>query len=348
MARALSVLRSTHQHRSGAVVRVSGSSGIGKTALLSEVRQQATAMKFRVASAKCDEIEQVWPGAPVIAMLRAGRDPLTTAAEFERITRMISEPLLLADQIASQLENAASAEPLLLAIDDLQWADRISKFLIRALVSRLTGLPVVWLLASRDDNVGTDLTGYDRLRVEHVRLGPLSTPDLAAIAQDRLGRVPDERTRGFLEAACGNPFLATQMIDSLARSTARGEDDSVPAEFAAAVAHRVAALAGAPRDLVHLAAVAGRPLPSPDAAALMPGTGRRGAVSAEHNRAAADAIESGLIIKRNDTLVFRHDLVREAERRHSHDMCPVGPRKAANYTTSLGFCQIGLQRSPVT
>ena len=99
MARALSVLRSTHQHRSGAVVRVTGSSGIGKTALLLEVRQQATAMKFRVATAKCDPIEQVWPGAPVIALLRAGRDPLTTPAEFEQITRMISEPLVLADQI---------------------------------------------------------------------------------------------------------------------------------------------------------------------------------------------------------------------------------------------------------
>jgi predicted ATPase len=312
MARALSVLRGTHQHRSSAVVRVSGSSGIGKTALLLEVRQQATAMKFRVANAKCDPIEQVWPGAPVIALLRAGRDPLTTAAEFEQITRMISEPLVLADQIASQLEDAVSTGPLLLAIDDLQWADRISRFLVRALVSRLTGLPVVWLLASRDENLSHDLTSDDRNRVEHLRLGPLSTPDLAAIAQDRLGRIPDERVRGFLEAAGGNPFLATQIIDSVARSTARGEADSVPAEFAAAVAHRVAALADAPRDLVHLVAVAGRPLPPADAAALMPGRGRADTGNAGDAGAVADAIESGLIIERGDALAFRHDLVREA------------------------------------
>ena len=75
MARALSALRGTHQHRSSAVVLVSGSSGIGKTALLLEVRQQATAMKFRVASAKCDPIEQVWPGAPVIALLEPAATP---------------------------------------------------------------------------------------------------------------------------------------------------------------------------------------------------------------------------------------------------------------------------------
>jgi DNA-binding CsgD family transcriptional regulator len=312
MARALSVLRSTHQHRSSAVVRVSGSSGIGKTALLLEVRQQATAMKFRVATAKCDPIEQVWPGAPVIALLRAGRDPLTTTAEFEQITRMISEPLVLADQIASQLENAVSTGPLLLAIDDLQWADRISRFLVRGLVARLAGLPVVWLLASREEDLSRDPTGYDRNRVEHIRLGPLSTPDLAAIAQDRLGRIPDERIRGFLEAAGGNPFLATQIIDSVARSATRGEADSVPAEFAAAVAHRVAALADAPRDVVHLVAVAGRPLPPADAAALMPGRGRADPGNAGDAAAVADAIESGLVIERDDALAFRHDLVREA------------------------------------
>jgi DNA-binding CsgD family transcriptional regulator len=312
MARALSVLRGTSQHGSGAVVRVSGSSGIGKTALVSEICQQAIKLKFRVASAKCDQVEQVWPGAPVIAMLRAGPDPLTSAADFEQITRMIGEPLLLADQISTELEHAASAGPLLLAIDDLQWADRISRFLIRALVSRLTGLPVVWLLASRDESLGEDLTSYDRIRSEDIRLGPLSTSDLTAIAQDRLGRVPDERTRGFLEAACGNPFLATQIIDGIARSTARREADSAPAEFAAAVAHRVMALDGATRDLVHLVAVAGRPLPPADAAALLPDSGSHGAGNAGDDRAVADAIESGLIMERDDALAFRHDLVREA------------------------------------
>ena len=43
------------------------------------------------------------------------------------------------------------------------------------------------------------------------------------MARDRLGRVPDERTRRYLDATGGNPFLATQIIDSLARSAAGGE-----------------------------------------------------------------------------------------------------------------------------
>ena len=124
MSLALAALRGARQHGSTSVVLVSGPSGIGKTALLSEICRQAVTMKFRVASSKCDPIEQVWPGAPVIAMLRGGRDPLATAAEYEGITRMISEPLVLADRIAARLEEAAMTGALLIAIDDLQWADR--------------------------------------------------------------------------------------------------------------------------------------------------------------------------------------------------------------------------------
>ena len=129
MARALSALRGACQHGTSASVVISGPSGIGKTALLAEAREQAARMKFRVGSSKCDPIEQVWPGAPVIAALRAGRDPLTTAEQYEQIAGLVSEPLLLADRVASRLEDLA-VRPLLIAIDDLQWADRVSRFLV--------------------------------------------------------------------------------------------------------------------------------------------------------------------------------------------------------------------------
>ena len=115
---------------------------------------------------------------------------------------------------------------MLIAIDDLQWADRVSRFLLRSLVSRLAGQPVVWMFASRDDPIGIDLAGHDIVRREYLQLAPLTTSDLAAMARDRLGRVPDERTRRYLDATGGNPFLATQIIDSLARSAAGGEPDA--------------------------------------------------------------------------------------------------------------------------
>ena len=143
MASALSALRGACRHGTSASVLISGPSGIGKTTLLAEICEQATRMNIRVGWSKCDPIEQVWPGAPVIAALRSGPDPLTTAGEYEQIIGVVSEPLLLADRIACRLEDLAAVHPLLVAIDDLQWADRVSRFLLRSLLSRLAGLPVV-------------------------------------------------------------------------------------------------------------------------------------------------------------------------------------------------------------
>jgi DNA-binding CsgD family transcriptional regulator len=306
MAGALSALRGASQRGTSSSVVISGPAGIGKTALLAEICEQATRMKIRVGWSKCDPVEQVWPGAPVIAALRAGRDPLTTTAEYEQIARVVSEPLLLADRIACRLEELAVGQPLLIAIDDLQWADRVSRFLLQSLVSRLAGLPVVWMFASRDDAIGIDLDGYDIVRHEYLQLAPLTTQDLAAMARDRLGRVPDERTRRYLDATGGNPFLATQIIDSLARSAAVGEPDGVAGGFAAAMARQLADLSSPARELVELVAAAGRPLPVGDAFELMPGAGSRGSADG-----LAVAVGSGLITVSAEALAFRHDLVRE-------------------------------------
>jgi DNA-binding CsgD family transcriptional regulator/tetratricopeptide (TPR) repeat protein len=303
MASALWALRGACQRGTSASVLISGPPGIGKTALLAEICQQATRMNIRVGWSKCDPIEQVWPGAPVIAALRSGREPLTTAGAHEQIAGLVSEPLLLADRIVTSLEDLAAARPLLIAIDDLQWADRVSRFLLRNLVSRLAGLPVVWMFASRDDPLGIDLAGHDGVRLDHIQLAPLAPQDLAAMARDRLGRVPDERTRRYLNATGGNPFLATQIIDSVARSAAGGEPDAAAGGFSAAMAHRLAGLSGSAREVVELVAAAGRPLPVRDALALMPGLSSGDGLTG--------AVESGLITVSAHALAFRHDLVRE-------------------------------------
>jgi DNA-binding CsgD family transcriptional regulator len=316
VASALSALRGACQHGTSASVLISGPAGIGKTALLAEVCEQAARMRFRVGWSKCDPIEQVWPGAPVIAALRAGRDPLTTAEQYDQIAEAVGRPLLLADLIASRLEDLGAVERLLIAIDDLQWADRVSRFLLRCLMSRLAGLPVVWMLASRDDDIGIELAGPGLVRREFLELGPLTMPDLAAMARDRLGRVPDERTRRYLHATAGNPFMAAQIIDSLARSAAAGEPDAIAGEFTASLARRLTDLPGPARDLLELVAAAGRPLPVRDAMALLYGAGGRDGRDGRGTGDRADgltgAVASGLItISAAGALTFRHDLVRE-------------------------------------
>jgi DNA-binding CsgD family transcriptional regulator len=306
MARALSMLRGAGRHGSGGVMLVCGPAGIGKTALLTEVCLQADRMGVRAVVGSCEPIEDLHPAAPLIDALRASREPIATGEQFEQIVRSVDEPLLLVERIADVLEKAAAAGPLLLVIDDVQWADRVSRFVIRALLSRMLGLPVVWLLASREDDPRAGLVGFEVPRVEHIRLAPLSSPDLTAIAHDRLGSVPDTRTRGYLEACAGNPLLATQILDGMVRSAASGRADAVPATFNAAVAQRLAGVHEAARGLVALTAVAGRPLPLRDAVNLLRSP------PASFEVALSEAIECGLLVVAGEMLAPYHDLVREA------------------------------------
>src|SRR6202012_1386992 len=128
LARALGVGRRPRVHSASGVVLISGDAGIGKTALLSEICRQATHSRIRVARSKCDEIEQACPGAPIIGLLRSGRDPLLTTDEFQEIAALTGEPLVLVDRTAGHLERLADSHRMMIAVDDVQWADRLSRY----------------------------------------------------------------------------------------------------------------------------------------------------------------------------------------------------------------------------
>src|ERR1700746_2313838 len=121
LASALGALRRTRLHGASGVVLISGDAGIGKTALLSEICRQATHMRIRIARSKCDEIEQACPGAPIIGLLRTGRDPLLTAAEFQEIAGLTGEPLVLVDRTAGHLERLAGAHPMMSPVRRASW-----------------------------------------------------------------------------------------------------------------------------------------------------------------------------------------------------------------------------------
>ncbi|MDT5131524.1 MAG: hypothetical protein QOE41_835, partial [Mycobacterium sp.] len=116
---ALGIIRRTRNHGASGVVLVSGDPGIGKTALVSEIARQAAQMRIRVARTKCEEIGPECPGAPVLGLLRTGRDPLIAATDFEELTELTSNPLLLVDRTVGHLQAVAAAHRVLIAVDDV-------------------------------------------------------------------------------------------------------------------------------------------------------------------------------------------------------------------------------------
>jgi len=307
LANALGVVRRTRVHGASGVVLISGDAGIGKTALLSEICRQATHSRIRVARSKCDEIEQACPGAPIIGLLRSGRDALLTADEFQEIAGLTGEPLVLVDRTAGHLERLAESHRMMIAVDDVQWADRLSRYALRSLISRMAGRPVVWVLASRSAASGIAASAADTVGVEHIRLVALPRGAIAEIARDRLGNGLTNRVDKLLDAVGGNPLLATQVIDGVARCAETGREEDIPAEFHAAVFQRQVGLTNTAREIIETLAAAGRPVRIDELPALCETTpGRR------YDDAVASVISTGLVTSTGAELTFGHDLVRQA------------------------------------
>jgi DNA-binding CsgD family transcriptional regulator/nucleoside-triphosphatase THEP1 len=306
LATALGVVRRTHDHRGSGVVLVSGDPGIGKTALVSEIARQAAHLHIRVARSKCDEIGQAHPGAPILGLLRAGRDPLIAAADFEALTELTGNPLVLVDRVAGHLQTVAATHRVLMVVDDVQWADSVSRYALRSLIPRLAGWPVVWVLASRSRADGVSISAADMVEVEHISLGPLPRSAISDIARDRLGRRASDDEQELLDAAGGNPFLATQIMEGLARR-AESDRDGVPAEFHAAMRYRLSGLSSPSRDLIDALAVAGRAVSIAELARVCDI-----ALGPDYDDAVDAAVASRLVASTGTELSFIHDLVRQS------------------------------------
>jgi DNA-binding CsgD family transcriptional regulator len=293
MSAAMPALRRAARHGQSGIVVVTGEAGIGKTAVLDAIGAQATGMGFRTGVGKADEIGRISPGAPVLLALRSGPRPLLDGSALAELDDLTDHPLVLVDRAAARLEQAASVAPVLIVVDDVQWADPLSRLALRVLPDRLAGNPVVWLFATRDprDELATSPSA---VRTETIALGPLTGADVAAIARDRLGHPASPATQRMLDGVGGNPFLVMQILDGPAG------DDGPPPSFVRAVEARLDALPD--KTIVLLAAVLGRPFPIDEAQRIVPSVS-----SADIDR----AVTAGLLARDGHLLRFRHDLVRE-------------------------------------
>ncbi|HEX3964528.1 MAG TPA: AAA family ATPase [Trebonia sp.] len=311
MASALVLIRRVIRTGQGGGLVVTGEAGIGKSALLSAILRETGRLGVACGSARADRIGRIVPGGPLLTALRGGPAPVLSAAASRALESAAGQPLLLLDAVANALELRAAEQPIVVAVDDAQWLDDLSAFLLRSLPGRLAGSPVAWLMASRVDDlpVFEGLCGglADGLPSTRLALGPLAEGDIIAIARDHLGTVPGTVTRQMLERAGGSPLLAVQIIKGLLRARGGGDPDDVPAELVRAVRRQLRALPSQAVELVRLAAVYGEPLPLDEAARLLDGVSA--AVVAE---AADEAIEAGVLSSERGSLLFRHGLVRES------------------------------------
>ncbi len=272
----------------GRCLLLEGEAGIGKTSLMQAARAAAGPSTWWWGA--CEPLLAPPPLAPLLDMLHQ-----LPPAVADSVRRGGGGGALFADMLALM---QLSREPLVLVVDDAQWADSATLDLLRFLARRIAGTRALLVLAWRTGEVGLDhplrqlLAGLDTRLAVRMGLPPLSPQAVSTLAL-RSGR----SDAGLYEATQGNPFYVTELL--AAPPAQQGEP---PAAVRDALLARVARLGRGARDILELTSV------SPTALELAIVRDLCGAEPA----ALAEALSSGLLVDTSDTLRYRHELARLA------------------------------------
>jgi DNA-binding CsgD family transcriptional regulator len=203
----------------GGVLFVEGDAGLGKSSIL-ERAQELAQPDLRVGLGQGDAMEMSLPFGVLDQAIAALGGPALAVGTHVADARP--------EQLYRLLRWLATMEDgVLLALDDLHWADSDSLELLSRLCRRIDALPVTVIATLRtwpEDAraVVSGLVGSGVAR-RH-RLAPLSRHGSAAMLAERAGRpLPDAAATRAWELCAGNPLLLEQVALAIGRGTIDAE-----------------------------------------------------------------------------------------------------------------------------
>jgi len=325
---------------SPAAVLLGGDAGIGKTRLLRELATRAREAGHRVLAGHCLDLgDSHLPFQPFVEAFSVledtERDEL--AAKVPALAPLLPWPTHdeapgverteLFSSVVAGLDQLAVAQPILLVIEDVHWADGSTRHLIRYVLAQSFSEPVHVVVSYRADDLHRRhplreaVAEWVRLPgVRRVELTPLPDTDVNALVLARgTGDLAAAGVKAVVRRAAGNAFYAEELLDAgLADVRA-----ALPETLADLLLVRLDRLDDNARLVVRAASCSGGRVTDRVLAAVV------GLPPAELDGALRSAIDHKILAQvGGDSYGFRHALLAEAVR---DDLLP-GERRRINHS----------------
>jgi DNA-binding CsgD family transcriptional regulator len=219
---------------SSGVLVLRGQAGIGKTALLHEMAEQAVNGGMRVARAVGIQAEMEFDFAGLHQLLLPfaeglpdlpGPQRAALGTAFGLATGQASDRFLVGLATLTLLTDVAEKQPVLCVVDDVQWLDRVSLEVLTFVARRLLADRVVMVFGLRAGEERAEaLTGFPELHVGP--LPPEAGKELLETAAG--GQVAESISRRVLAEAAGHPLALVELGSELAAG--RGVPDTAPGQ----------------------------------------------------------------------------------------------------------------------
>ncbi|WP_328474738.1 AAA family ATPase [Actinoplanes sp. NBC_00393] len=306
-------------------VVLQGEPGVGKTRLVREALAYAGSRGFVALHAAAEELEQHQPFGLFAELVRTA--PRTPAGDHlrnvlgcvpERDRPGSDQGFRITELLVDWVEKTALNGPVILAVDDLHWADASSLTALGSVVRRLRALPIA-LLCTMRALPRTRL--LDRLLEQVSALGgsirQIASLDAAAtvtLAADILGAPPGASLRGHLAGAAGNPLFLVELLSALqeqdairiAAGRAEATADLMTPDLRTTLLRRYSFLADETLELLREACILGTSFTLADLSVIS------GRPALRLLPTLQQAISAGLLAEDGDKLAFRHGLIWQA------------------------------------
>lgn len=235
-------LESTIQREGGAIL-IKGKAGIGKTRLVNEFKQQMQSeeLDFLIGKGHFESSEPFLPFKDAFSDFE-DRDlptPMQLAEkvdspwkgnevggeERKNVTNKFTEKRdMIFSETSKKIKSLAEERPMVIFVDNLQWADKSTLMLFHYLADRLKNVPVL-LIGSyipeevqHDDFLNEVLHRLNREDLlEELKLGPLKSDHVEEILKGVVGRIdlPEDFVQLIYEASEGNPLFLKELTKQM-------------------------------------------------------------------------------------------------------------------------------------